>query len=104
MRTRSLMQILRTLGAGVQIQQEHLGDGSASPVGARPVAGRDSPCIAARKNPKEAFVAVPYEGLWFWIDRRDLRLENHPQRRDHCCSTSWKADSKASPVLTIPTN
>jgi hypothetical protein len=27
---------------------------------------------SGKDKPAEAFVAVPYEGLWFWIDRRDL--------------------------------
>ena len=102
MRTRSLMQILRTLGAGVEIQPEHLGDGSASPAapaqspgGFRVQSGRD--------KPEQAFVSVPYEGLWFWVDRRDI-VSKTTLSAVTIVFNFLEVDSKASPVLTIPTN
>lgn len=102
MRTRSLMHILRTLGAGVQIQQEHLGDGSASSVEASQWPGGFT-VHCGKEKPKAAFVSVPYEGLWFWVDRRDL-VSKTTLSAVTILFNFLEVDSKASPVLTIPTN
>ena len=57
---------------------------------------------SGKDKPAEAFVAVPYEGLWFWIDRRDL-----PSKAALSVVTLLfnflEGGSTASPVLTIPT-
>jgi len=102
MRTRSLMQILRTLGAGVEIQAEHLGDGSASPAAlAQPQGGFR--VHSGKDKPEQAFVSVPYEGLWFWVDRRDI-VSKTTLSAVTILFNFLEVDSKASPVLTIPTN
>jgi hypothetical protein len=101
MRTRSLMHILRTLGAGVEIQPEHLGDGSASPVETPQLPGGFT-VHCGKEKPKTAFVSVPYEGAWFWIDRRDLASKTTLSAVT-VMFNFLEVDSKASPVLTIPT-
>jgi len=102
MRTRSLMHILRTLGAGVQIQPEHLKDGSASPIGTTQLPGGFT-VQNGKKKPDDAFVSIPYEGQWFWIDRRDL-VSKTTLSAVTIMFNFLEVDSKASPVLTIPTN
>ena len=101
-RTRSLMQILSTLGAGVQIPQDLPTHDSAVPLDPS-VAPRGFTVHSGKEKPAEAFVAVPYEGLWFWIDRRDI-----PSKTTLAAVTLLfnflEGGSKASPVLTIPTN
>ena len=102
MRTRSLMQMLRILGAGVQIQKEHLGDGSASPAEPPQLPGGFT-VHCGKEKPKGAFVSVPYEGAWFWIDRRDL-VSKTTLSAVTILFNFLEVDSKASPVLTIPAN
>ncbi len=101
-RTRSLMQIMSTLGAGVQIPREQPARVGAVPVD--PAVGpRGFTVHSGKEKPAEAFVAVPYEGMWFWIDRRDL-----PSKTTLAAITLLfnflDGGSKASPVLTIPTS
>jgi hypothetical protein len=55
-----------------------------------------------KEKPKGAFVSVPYEGLWFWIDRRDL-VSKTTLSAVTVLFNFLEVDNKASPVLTIPT-
>ena len=101
-RTRSLMQILNTLGAGVTIDSESPAYDSAAPLDPS-LAPRGFTVHSGRDRPDDAFVAVPYEGLWFWIDRRDI-----PSKATLAAVTLLfnflEGGTKSSPVLTIPTN
>jgi hypothetical protein len=102
-RTRSLMQILGALGAGVQIPADHLASGAAVAVGpSRAPGGFVVRC--AKKQPEAAFVAVPYEGLWFWIDRHDLPSKTTLSTVTVLFSFLDTSDKSSSPVLTIPAN
>jgi hypothetical protein len=101
-RTRSLLQILATLGASVQIPKDHpahehsfLIDPSLAPRGFMVRSGMNKPA--------ESFVAVPYEGLWFWIDRRDLDSKTTLTIVTLLFNV-LEGGSKTSPILTIPTN
>jgi hypothetical protein len=102
MRTRSLMQILQTLGAGVQIPEDATATGSAFPVHPSQAPGGFT-VHSSQEKPDQAFAAVPYDGLWFWIERRDL-----PSKTTLAAVTILfnflAGGSKVSPVLTIPTN
>jgi len=101
-RTRSLLQIMGTLGAGVEIPLDDPARDSAFPVEAS-VAPRGFTVHSGKDKPADAFAAVPYEGLWFWIDRRGL-----PSKTTLAAVTLLfnflEGGSTASPVLTIPTN
>jgi len=101
-RTRSLMQILSTLGAGVQIPQDHPSHGSAIPLDPS-LAPQGFTVHSGKEKPAEAFVAVPYEGLWFWIDRRDLSSKT-TLAAVTLLFNFLEGGDKVSPVLTIPTN
>jgi hypothetical protein len=57
-RTRSLMQIMSTLGAGVQIPQDHPCHGNAVPLDPA-LAPRGFTVHSGKEKPAEAFVAVP---------------------------------------------
>lgn len=103
MRTRSLMQILSTLGAGVQIQPEHLARGGVVPAKAGQMPGGFT-VHSGKAKPDEAFVAVPYDGLWFWIDRGDLPSKMTLAAVTVLFNFLEGGGSKAAPVLTIPTN
>ena len=102
MRTRSLMQILQTMGEGVQIPVDSTATGSAFPVHPSQAPGGFT-VHSSQEKPDQAFAAVPYDGLWFWIARRDL-----PSKTTLAAVTILfnflAGGSKVSPVLTIPTN
>ena len=102
MRTRSLMQIMSTLGAGVQIPQDHPSRDYAVPFDPA-LAPRGFTVHSSKEKPAEAFVAVPYEGLWFWIDRRDISSKT-TLAAVTLLFNFLEGGNKASPVLTIPTN
>lgn len=102
LRTRSLLQMLNALGVGVSIPPDHPARQSAYPVDPALVP-RGFTVWSAKDKPADPFVAVPYEGLWFWIDRHDL-----PSKSTLTAVTLLfnflEGGSKESPVLTIPTN
>ena len=102
MRPRSLLQILQTLGAGVQIPVDSTANGSAFPVQPSQVPGGFT-VHSGKEKPNHSFAAVPYDGLWFWIEQRDL-----PSKTTLAAVTLLfnflAGGSKVSPVLTIPTN
>jgi len=101
-RTRSLMQILSTLGAGVQIPSEDLACGGVVPVEVSQVP-RGFTVHSGKEKPDEAFAAVPYQGRWFWIDRRDL-ASKVTLAAVVMQFNFLEGGEKMSPVLTIPTN
>lgn len=100
-RTRSLLQILITLGAGVEVPPEDLAAYGVVPVDPSH-APRGFTVKSGLEKPEAAFVAVPYQGRWFWIDRADL-----PSKLTLALVTVLfnflEGGEKASPVLTIPT-
>ena len=102
MRTRSLLQIMATLGEGVEIPPEHLADGSVGPGIATPLQVGFK-VRSGKKKPDAAFVVVPYDGLWFWIDRQDF-VSKSVLATVTLLFNFLGSENSAAPVLTIPTN
>jgi hypothetical protein len=102
-RTRSLMQIMGVLGAGVRIQPDHLTDGSSVPVDYADISSEFTVHSGPQK-PEGAFVAVPYEGLWFWIDRQDFDSKFTLSVVTILFNFLESGSNKVPAVLTIPTN
>jgi len=102
-RTRSLMQILSTLGAGVQIPAEHAAAGEVVHVEPGPLASSFK-VYSGKEKPKEAFVAVPYEGHWYWIEREDLSSKKTLAAVTLLMHFLESETGKSAPILTIPAN
>lgn len=102
-RTRSLLQILGTLGVGVEIPEDHLAKGRALAVGTSP-----NPQVikvyGGKTKPDAAFVAVPYEDRWFWIAREDLMSKTTLSAVTMLFSFLDNSGKQTAPVLTLPTN
>lgn len=103
LRTRSLMQMMRALGAGVLIPAQDLADGRARATDTAHAPGgftvRSGP-----EKPKEAFTLVPYGGNWFWIEPRDLTSKDTLTIVAVLFNFLDSGAAKAAPVLTIPAN
>jgi hypothetical protein len=100
-RTKSLLQIIATLGGGVQIPMEHLQDGSALDTGSTSAALGFTVHSGMERSP-DAFAEVPYEGLWFWIDRRDYATKSTLTALTVLFNFLEGGGNAVSPVLTIP--
>jgi hypothetical protein len=101
-RTRSLMQILSTLGAGVRFPADELANGGVVPVDPSQ-APRGFTVQCGKEKPDNAFVAVPYQGHWFWIDRKDL-ASKMTLATVVVLFNFLEGGEKVSPLLTIPIN
>jgi hypothetical protein len=107
--TRSIMEILVELSAGVEVPQQHLAEGRARDMTA-PAADTDPrmyPVARIRvssERPQDAFSAVQYRNHWFWIDDRDLASKRVFTFLRMFSSIAETGVTPQLPVLTIPAN
>jgi hypothetical protein len=102
--TRSSHDLFEIMSAAVQIPDEHVEAGIVDefpplgPVGSR-IAVRST-----RNRPKNASIAVPYRGYWFYIDESDLGSK----KMFRLLRVLWNGSmagagaKQAAPVLTVP--
>jgi len=104
--TRSLLHILNTMAAQVDVPVEHVTEGRATP-GFDPGAQeaerlRLVRIHSSREKPAEAYVAVPYRGHWFWIDDRDLKTKRAFAFMMMLFTLSETGEKENLPLITIP--
>jgi hypothetical protein len=106
--TRSMQEILIELAAGVEVPEQDLAQGRATP--SRLSGDSEAPARplirihASDERPIDAFAAVNYRERWFWVDDRDL-----PSKRVFMFLMTFSALSETRavpqvPILTIPAN
>jgi hypothetical protein len=72
--SRSVIRILSELSTYVEVPPEHLADGRAPALGDLETdANAPFRVCSGPKKPCDPFVAVCYEGRWFWIEKSDFR-------------------------------
>jgi len=75
--TRSIMQLMGTMAAQVEVPAADLAEHSATPgwesISGATGAKRLIEIHSSKSYPPHAFVAVPYNDHWFWIDKHDLK-------------------------------
>jgi len=107
--TRSIMEIMVELSAGVEVPRHHLDEGRARPMAAPHPDSTTAAYPVARirvstERPQDAFSAVPYRDHWFWIDDRDLASKRVFTFLRMFSSIAETGVAPQLPVLTIPAN
>ena len=107
--TRSGMQILRELSSFVQVPEEHQKEHRVFPAAMVPPDGQEAPppliqIMSGTSKPADAFTVVHYNGLWFWIDNRDLRSKGTITFLLILMTLAETGEKAPSPLLTIQAN
>jgi hypothetical protein len=107
MLTRSMLQIMLELGFFADVPAGDIAEGRATPSGDMGAPDGDGSNIlriaSADAPPKEAFVAVPYHGHWFWIADTDIRSKTIFGAVMLLFSISDVGAKSGAPVVTVPT-
>jgi len=127
MTTRSILQLMSTMAAQIEVPAEHLAEhrvptGLAEASAAAGAAGTpdtadtadpaaDALTVGARmitihctvERPADAFAAVQYRQHWFWIDDRDLQSKRVFAFMMMLFTLSETGEREPLPLITIPT-
>lgn len=104
--TRSILDVLVTLGARIRVPEDDVAAGRTSatavdPAGVAPVAQvriRSSPA-----PPQDTFASVLYADHWFWIAEDDFPSKRAFSFLLFLSALVESADERQAPLLTIPT-
>jgi hypothetical protein len=103
--SRSVVRILSELATYVEVPAEHLASGKAPPIGEqesdsqppfRVLSGCEKPC--------DPFVAICYEGRWFWIEKSDFRSKRTMAYLLVLLALADTGPKESLPVITIQAN
>ena len=109
MMTRSLTQIMTEYAAFVEVPQSDIDEGRVIPTREEIVGDNKGniPLIKVRSGidkPSEAYVAVKYRDLWFWVDDTDLFSKTSLNFLMVLFSLTEKGEgANQAPVITVPT-
>ena len=107
--TRSGLQILKELGADVEVPSEHLTDRRTYPSLSVPasIARPLQPLIrihADKSRPIDAFAVVKYNDYWYWIDNRDFKSKGVFTFLTIIMTLAEKEEKVQPPIVTIQGN
>lgn len=104
--TRSLLHILNTMAAQVEVPAQHVTDGRATPGldtnTQVPERQRLVRIHSSKDKPADAYVAVPFRNYWFWIDDRDLNSKRAFAFIMMLFTLSETGEKEPMPLITIP--
>lgn len=105
LRTRSILRILTFLSLDVQVPQCHLADGRAPDLGNPASRGRGQfTVLSSCEQPRDAFVAIQYQGYWFWIEQCDFYSKRTMTYLKVFLALADTKQKDAAPTLTIRAN
>jgi len=107
--TRSMLQIMLELAAIVQVPESDVAHGKAAPglVDTQAVGTQDGlivKILSGDAAPKDAYVAVEYNGRWFWIAGTDIQSKYTFGFVMLLFSISDTGIKGAAPTVTVPAN
>ena len=109
MKTRSMLEIMLEFAAAVQVPDTDIAEGKAAPGAVSsqaqaPWGGPPMRVLVSDTAPKDAFVAVPYGGRWYWIADNDIQSKTTFGIVMLLFSIADTGVKGAAPVVTIPAN
>lgn len=105
--TRSMQEILSELSAGVEVPEQDLSEGRATPRPPSDPDPRNAPLVriqAGSGQPPDAYAAVRYRNYWFWINDRDLNSKRVFMFLMMFSSLAETGAVPQMPIITIPAN
>ena len=104
--TRSMLEILLDLASAIEVPADDVRQGVAPAPASFPEDGRGyQPLIRIHSGdapPQRPFVAVPYQGHWFWIDESDYPSKGIFSFVMIIFSLMDTAAPKGQPIVTVP--
>ena len=108
MKTRSMLEIMLEYAAAVQVPETDVAGGRAGPgaVAMQQASWGGPPMrvLAGDAAPKDAYVAVSYEGQWYWIANTDIQSKTTFAIVMLLFSIAETGIKGSAPVVTIPAN
>src|SRR5262249_51931132 len=101
--TRSMLQLMLEIGALAQVPEADIAIGKAGP-GMGRTGEHLLNILSGEARPRDAFVAVPYKGRWFWISDSDHRSKTIFISVMLLFSVSDVGVRTNPPVVTVPAN
>jgi hypothetical protein len=106
MLTRSILEMLADLSRWVDVPPEHVTSGRVQPRPPTEVMEKHGfePMIAVHsstRRPEDAFAAVRYDGLWFWIDHDDFNSKRTLGFMQLMFSLAESSGGQHEPVVTV---
>ena len=104
--TRSILQTINNLASYIEVPEPHVTATMVNPtiVELTRSGSPELPLIGVKSSsskPDNAFVAVPYQSYWFWIDNRDLRSKRLFSFLMFLFSLTETSGKEGAPVVTI---
>jgi len=104
--TRSMLQVLIDVASYIDVPAADLAEGRAYNPQRTPEQERTFPSLLDVRHgpspPDDAFVAIRYRNLWFWVDDRDLKSKSMINSLLLMFSLTETAPTQAAPLVTIP--
>jgi hypothetical protein len=103
---RSMLELMLELASGVEVPPADLTEGRALPGMAQPGEAPPEPLIrghCGKSAPSDAYVAVPYRHMGFWIDDTDRASKSNFTFLMILFSLSEGGQTSAAPLVTVST-
>jgi hypothetical protein len=102
--SRSMLQILGAFASYVEVPAEHLKEGLAAPAFEHEAAGQRTVgrIRSGPAKPERAYVAVQYQGQWFWVDGSDWQAKRALTAVMFFFTLADTGNPGQLPLVTIP--
>lgn len=102
--SRSMLQILGAFASYVEVPEKHLKEGLAAPAFERESASERTVgrIRSGSAKPENAYVAVQYQGQWFWVDGSDWQAKRALSAVMFFFTMADTGNAEHLPMVTIP--